>query len=62
MGDLTGLKEGGVGLSPMKYTKNIVPADVLNKVETLKKMIAEGKFEVPDSRDKLNTFVPPQVP
>jgi basic membrane protein A len=57
-----GVKEGGVGLSPMKYTKNIVPADVLNKVETLKKMIAEGKFEVPDSRDKLNTFVPPQVP
>lgn len=57
-----GVKEGGVGLSPMKYTKNIIPAEVLNKVETLKKMIAEGKFEVPDTYEKLATFVPPQVP
>jgi len=57
-----GVKEGGVGLSPMKYTKNMIPPEVLNKVETLKKMIAEGKFEVPDTREKLETFVPPQIP
>lgn len=57
-----GVKEGGVGLSPMKYTKNMIPAEVLNKVEKLKKMIADGTFTVPDSKEKLTGWVPPQVP
>lgn len=57
-----GVKEGGVGLSPMKYTKNMIPKEVLDKVEKLKKMIADGAFTVPDSREALEKFVPPQVP
>lgn len=57
-----GVKEGGVGISPLKYTKNIIPADVLKKVETLKNMIAEGKFVVPDSREAFDKFVPPSIP
>ena len=29
-----GLKENGVGLSEMKYTKDLIPAAILEKVET----------------------------
>ena len=43
-----GLKEDGVGLSPMKYTKQDVPGDVLAKVEQAKQDIVEGKVEVWD--------------
>jgi len=57
-----GVKEGGVGISPLKYTKNIIPADVLAKVETLKNMIANGQIVVPDEKDPFEKFVPPTLP
>ena len=41
-----GLKEGGVGLSEMKYTKSMIPADVLAKVEQAKQDILSGKTKV----------------
>lgn len=57
-----GVKEGGVGLSPMKYTKDIIPKDVLDKVNKLKEMIAKGEFKVPSTYEELDAFVPPQIP
>ncbi|MGB9749544.1 MAG: BMP family ABC transporter substrate-binding protein [Caldisericia bacterium] len=57
-----GVKEGGVGISPLKYTKDIIPATVLAKVETLKNMIANGQIVVPDEKDPFDKFVPPTVP
>ncbi|HON82764.1 MAG TPA: BMP family ABC transporter substrate-binding protein, partial [Caldisericia bacterium] len=57
-----GIKEGGVGISPLKYTRDIIPDEVLNKVNTLKNMIAEGTLVIPDSREALNKFVPPTLP
>lgn len=57
-----GIKEGGVGISPLKYTKDIIPDEVLNKVNTLKNMIVQGTLVIPDSREALNTFVPPTLP
>jgi len=57
-----GVKEGGVGMSPLKYTKDIIPAEVLAKVEKIKQMIINGELVVPDSREAFKTFVPPQVP
>lgn len=41
-----GLKEDGVGLSPMKYTKDIIPAAYLAKVEAAKADIISGKVKV----------------
>jgi basic membrane protein A len=41
-----GLKEDGVGLSPMKYTKDIIPAAYLAKVEAAKADIISGKIKV----------------
>ncbi|MCF1470041.1 BMP family ABC transporter substrate-binding protein [Agrobacterium vitis] len=41
-----GLKEGGVGLSDMKFTRNIIPAAYLEKVEAAKADIISGKIKV----------------
>lgn len=47
-----GVKEGGVGISPLKYTKNLIPAYVLNKVDDLKSKIISGEIVVPASREE----------
>lgn len=54
-----GLKEGGVHLSPMTYTKKDVPQDVLSKVDTLSKMIVDGKVVVPKTIEEEQSFNPP---
>jgi basic membrane protein A and related proteins len=41
-----GLAEDGVGLSPMKYTHDLIPAATLAKVEDAKKDILSGKIKV----------------
>lgn len=41
-----GLKEGGVGLSEMKHTKELIPAAILEKVEAAKQDILSGKVQV----------------
>ncbi|MDW8289508.1 MAG: BMP family ABC transporter substrate-binding protein [Armatimonadota bacterium] len=57
-----GIKENGVGLSPMQYTKHLVPQQVLNKIETLRQMIADGRLKVPQSEEELKGFQPPVLP
>ena len=54
-----GLKEGGVGLSPMKHTKQDVPPEVLAKIEALKALIVEGKLRPPKTEEELAAFKPP---
>jgi basic membrane protein A len=41
-----GLKDDGVGLSPMKYTKSRIPPAILQKVETARADILSGKVKV----------------
>jgi basic membrane protein A len=41
-----GLAQDGVGLSPMKYTKDKIPAAILEKVDDLKKKILSGEIKV----------------
>lgn len=43
-----GLKEGGVQLSPMQYTKDLLPQEYLDKVEELKGKIIDGEIVVTD--------------
>jgi basic membrane protein A len=54
-----GLKEGGVGLSPLKYTKKDIPPEVLAKLDTLQKMIVEGKLVPPKTTAELKAFKVP---
>jgi len=51
-----GIKEGGVGLSEMKYTKDKIPPDVLAKIEELKQRIIAGEIVVPDTLEKVKDF------
>jgi basic membrane protein A len=57
-----GVKEGGVNYSPLTYTKDIIPASAIAKVDALKGMIAAGTFQVPTTLEELATFTPPVVP
>jgi basic membrane protein A len=41
-----GLKDDGVGLSEMRYTKSLIPAAILEKVEAAKAGILSGKIKV----------------
>lgn len=43
-----GLAENGVGMSEMKYTKDKIPAEVLEKLEVIKQDIIDGKVKVTD--------------
>ena len=54
-----GLKEGGVGLSPMEYTKQDVPAPVMARIDELKAEIIAGKIVPPTTEKELAAFVPP---
>ncbi|CEK14298.1 BMP family lipoprotein [Chthonomonas calidirosea] len=57
-----GLKEGGVGLSEMRYTKQLIPPAVLKKLAIIQQMIIEGKIVPPTSLAQLKTFRPPHIP
>jgi basic membrane protein A len=41
-----GLNENGVGLSPMKYTKALIPASILARVDAAKAAILAGQIKV----------------
>jgi len=41
-----GLKEGAVGLSPMKFTKDVIPQADLDKVAQLRQQIIDGSIKV----------------
>jgi len=56
-----GLKAGGVDMSPMKYTKDKVPAELLAKVQQLKQMVIDGKIIVPSTQEELDAFTPPTI-
>jgi basic membrane protein A len=41
-----GLKEGAVGLSPMKFTKSIIPSKYLDRVNADQQKIIDGQIRV----------------
>ncbi len=45
---LYGLKEGGVALSPMKYTRDLIGADIMGRLKDLEKRIVDGEIVVTD--------------
>ena len=56
-----GLKEGGVSLSPMQYTKQDVPPAVMARVEELRQQIIAGKVVPPATAAELARFVAPKL-
>ncbi len=56
-----GIKDGGLSLSPMRYTKELVPSGVFGRLDTAKKMIADGLIKVPANPADLEAFRPPKL-
>ena len=53
-----GLKEGGVGLTDMKYTRKYLPPGALQTEKAYEKLIIRGKLVVPFTLVQLKAFVP----
>ncbi|MCL5055291.1 MAG: BMP family ABC transporter substrate-binding protein [Firmicutes bacterium] len=56
-----GLKNGGVGLSPMEYTKKDIPPKVLKLLAVYTKAISAGKIVVPETLSELKKFHPERL-
>jgi basic membrane protein A and related proteins len=55
------LKQDGVGISDLEYTKQDIPAPVLANLDKLKKMIADGTITVPATLAEADAFTPPKL-
>jgi hypothetical protein len=53
------MKDGGISLSEMKYTKQVIPPDVQGKLEKLSKLVADGSVAPPTNLAGLAAFKPP---
>lgn len=51
------LKSGGVGLSPMRFTKNIVGKDTMSKEAKIEDQIKKGTLVVPSTPDQLTAYL-----
>ena len=47
-----GLKEGGVSLTEMKYTKGIISGDVLSKIRDIENKIKSGEIKMTNAMIK----------
>ena len=55
------LKQGGIGLSEMKYTRQDVPPAVRENIKKLSALIAEGKIVPPTKLSELAAFQAPKL-
>jgi basic membrane protein A len=53
-----GVKEGGVDISPLKYTKGDIPPALLTTIDKLRKGIADGKIVPPRTLEELSSYHP----
>ncbi|MBV8264442.1 MAG: BMP family ABC transporter substrate-binding protein [Candidatus Eremiobacteraeota bacterium] len=53
-----GLKEGGVGLTAMIYTRQALPRGAAATVDAYRRAIISGRFRVPSTADELAAFKP----
>jgi len=51
-----GLKEDGVKLSEMEYTKDIIPQWILIEIAGLKAMAKDGEIDIPATEEELKAF------
>jgi basic membrane protein A len=54
-----GIKDGGISLSPMKYTHQDISPAAMSKVKQLEGMILQGKLHPPKTPEELKSFTPP---
>ena len=57
-----GLKEGGVGLTSFKYTRDVMTPARIAKLHVIETMLESGKIVAPSTREELATFKPVPLP
>ncbi|GAB4453559.1 MAG: BMP family ABC transporter substrate-binding protein [Armatimonadaceae bacterium] len=55
------LNEDALALSPMQYTKQDVPEDVMTRINRLETMLRAGEIKPPTTPEELATFQPPKL-
>ncbi|NLI00798.1 MAG: BMP family ABC transporter substrate-binding protein [Chthonomonadales bacterium] len=58
---IMGVKEEGLKLSPMRYTRKAVSDEAMRKLDIVRSRIADGTLVVPATEDALRAFKPPQL-
>jgi basic membrane protein A len=53
-----GLKDGAIGLTDFKYTRNVLTPAQFKMLDTLRTAIIDGKIVPPSTREQLATFTP----
>jgi basic membrane protein A len=56
------VKDEGIGLSPLKFTKAEIPAALLKQIEALKTQVAAGTIKPPKTLAELETWKAPALP
>ena len=56
-----GISQDAVGISPMKYTKGIVPNRVIAELLYLEKLMKDGTLKVPETQEELDAFEVPKI-
>lgn len=56
-----GLKEGGMGLSNMRHTRQAISPEIMAKLAEIKQEISDGKLIVPTTLKELENFQPPKL-
>jgi len=56
-----GVKEAGIGLSPLKYTRSEIPESLLKQIEALQAQVAEGTINPPKTLEELEGWKVPSI-
>jgi len=56
------LRENGVGLTDFQYTKDLIGAANIARLERIRKAIVAGKITPPSTREELAKFNPVPIP
>lgn len=59
---ILGLAQDGVGLTDFQYTKNLIGAANIARVNRIRQAIVDGKIAPPATREELDTFKPVPMP
>jgi len=51
-----GIEDEGMGISPMKYTKGMVPNEVIAELVFLQKLMKDGEVDIPQNEAELGSF------
>jgi len=59
---ILGLKEGGVGLTDFRYTRNVMTPARIAKLRVIETLLENGTIVAPSTREELATFKPVPLP